>query len=276
MLAHAPRRGALPLDRLLRGWLTRNDQRKSATVRQELTTLRQFFLFRRRSDPKAYVPDRSWLRHCPSRFVAHILSPADVRLMLTAAEALRGPVPRAQTYRTLILILHCTGLRLGEAVRLELEDVDLETMVFHIRDSKGKTRFVPFRSDLARELRRYLRTRPSPSTNTRFLLQPDGRPYSTSSASHTLGNLFKRVGLKPRRGRLGPRPTDFRHSFAVKRLTLWYRAGVDLHAHLPWLSAYMGHKNLLGTQVYLSATPELLETASRRFADRFHQSRRGR
>jgi integrase len=70
-------------------------------------------------------------------------------------------------------------------------------------------------------------------------------------------------------GRTGPRPYALRHAFAVHRLTEWYRSGADIHARLPWLSAYMGHVNLLGTEVYLHATPELLTLASERFAGRF-------
>ena len=152
---------------------------------------------------------------------------------------------------------------------------DVAERVFHVRRAR-KTRLVPFGPDLARALRKYLRVRPTPTTpHERFLLQPDGRAYPTQSASQTLRHLFQRVGLKPAKGREGPRPTDFRHTFAVHRLTRWYRGGVDLHARLPWLSAYMGHKDLAGTQVYLTATPELLATASRRFEGRLRRARRG-
>ena len=64
---------------------------------------------------------------------------------------------------------------------------------------------------------------------------------------------------------------DLRHAFARHRLTRWYQEGVDLNAHLPWLSAYMGHDDLLGTETYLTASPELLGFASRRFAARFRR-----
>ena len=73
---------------------------------------------------------------------------------------------------------------------------------------------------------------------------------------------------------MGPRPYDVRHAFAVHRLTDWNRKGLDVHARLPWLSAYMGHSNVLGTEDYLHATPELLRLASRRFEKRFHETRR--
>ncbi len=80
--------------------------------------------------------------------------------------------------------------------------------------------------------------------------------------------ILRHLGLKRSRGRIGPRPYDLRHAFAVHRLTAWYREGVDIHARLPWLSAYMGHVNVLGTETYLHATPELLQFASDRFARR--------
>jgi integrase/recombinase XerD len=81
--------------------------------------------------------------------------------------------------------------------------------------------------------------------------------------------VLRTLGLKPPRGRRGPRPYDLRHAFAVHRLTAWCREGVDLHACLPWLSAYMGHDNVLGTEVYLHATAELMGLASERFHARF-------
>jgi len=74
----------------------------------------------------------------------------------------------------------------------------------------------------------------------------------------------------------GPRPYDFRHTFAVHRLTRWYRTGVDINARLPWLSAYMGHNDILGTETYLTATPELLAIASRRFQRHMKRRRRGK
>ena len=70
---------------------------------------------------------------------------------------------------------------------------------------------------------------------------------------------------------------DFlRHAFAVHRLTDWYRQGLNIHAQLPWLSAYMGHDNVLGTEVYLTATAELMSLASQRFAQRLQHAQRVR
>jgi integrase len=79
--------------------------------------------------------------------------------------------------------------------------------------------------------------------------------------------------MKPQSGRLGARPYEFRHAFAVHRLTAWAHAGMDVQAKLPWLSAYLGHQNVLGTEVYLKATPELLELASGRFEQHLQRAR---
>ncbi|MFQ5472349.1 MAG: tyrosine-type recombinase/integrase [Dehalococcoidia bacterium] len=270
--AHAPQRGRLPLERLLRSWLAHRKDRKPVTVAMDLGPVREFFRFRRRSHPDGFVPGREWApQAAESHFVPHVFSPDEVRTMLTAADALPGPPLRAMTFRVLICILYCTGLRLGEAVRLRVEDVDLQQLTFVVRESKGKTRLVPFRADLGRVLQRYRQARPNAvDTRDTFLLRPDGKSWTTRGVSSPLRRLLRRTGLKPAKGRNGPRPFDFRHTFAVHRLTRWYRAGVDLHARLPWLSAYMGHDDLLGTEDYLKATPELLAVASHRFAARVH------
>jgi integrase/recombinase XerD len=94
-----------------------------------------------------------------------------------------------------------------------------------------------------------------------------------ASASAAVRKLLRIEGLKPKTGRVGPRPYDMRHTYTVHRLTDWSRKGVDVHARLPLLSAYLGHDNVLGTEHYMHATPELLRLACRRFEKRFHQVR---
>ncbi len=65
--------------------------------------------------------------------------------------------------------------------------------------------------------------------------------------------------------RYQPRLHDMRHSFAVHRLTSWYRQGADVQKLLPQLATYLGHVSIAATQVYLTMTPELLHAASVRF-----------
>ncbi|MBB5421760.1 integrase [Paraburkholderia atlantica] len=170
-----------------------------------------------------------------------------------------------------MLILYCTGLRLGEAVRLRMDDVDLKRGTFLITHSKGRSRIVPFRPDLARELRQYLHVRHEilgrlgVSEPRTLFIRLDGTPLTVKSASDALRRLLRQLSIKPPAGRVGARPYEFRHAFAVHRLTAWAEAGADMHAKLPWLSAYLGHQDVLGTEVYLKATPHLLQLASQRF-----------
>ena len=136
---------------------------------------------------------------------------------------------------------------------------------------------VPFDRSLASELRRYLEARrvhARAEPDDGFFVGEDGKHLGTQAASGTVRLLLCEAGLKPPKGRVGPRPYDFRHAFAVHRLERWYRAGVDLHTRLPWLSAYMGHDNILGTEKYLRATPWLMEVAARRLRRRLTRRRR--
>jgi integrase len=201
----------------------------------------------------------------------------DVKKLVRLTAALERPPFRGAMYRALLLVLYCTGVRFGEAVRLRLRDLDLRRGVLWIEQSKGRSRWVPFHASLSRELSRYLTSRrayaPDAPTDALFP-RPDGTPIGVKTASYTVCTLLRRAGLKPASGRVGPRAYDLRHTFAVHRLARWYRTGVDVHARLPWLSAYMGHDGILGTEVYLTATPQLLHLAARRLKRRL--SRRAR
>ncbi|HVT48294.1 MAG TPA: tyrosine-type recombinase/integrase [Vicinamibacterales bacterium] len=259
---------------VLRAWLARPAEadRKAITGAQEYIVLRQFCLYRRRRDPHAFVPPREWApRSLESKFIPRILSKTDVLRVLHGAASLGRPLFRAKLYRALLLILYCTGLRFGEACHLRIRDVDLDEGVIFVMMSKGRSRWVPFHASLAPELRRYLRARRAyarAQPDDRFFVGHGGLQLRTKTASETVRRLLCTAGLKPKSGRVGARPYDFRHAFAVSRLERWYRAGVDLQSRLPWLSAYMGHDNILGTEKYLHATPWLLDVAARRLRRR--------
>ncbi len=273
--------GDVDLGRLIPLWLSRHGGScKPTTLRAEYSVARQFCLFRRRRDPRCFVPGPELApAGRGARFLPYIFSMGEIRRLLRGTDTIHRcpnsscPSFRTMTFRTLILVLYCTGLRLGEAVRIGMRDVDLSHRAFFISRSKGRSRWVPFHEGLARHLRDYVRARSAIALpGSPFFVKPTGDGYKyVTTVSLNLRRLFRRLGLKPSRGRRGPRPYDIRHAFAIHRLTRWYRAGVDLHAHLPWLSAYMGHDDLLGTERYLTATPELLQLASQRFATRLRR-----
>jgi integrase/recombinase XerD len=267
--------GGGPLDwpTMVSGWLSRRPMRKSNSVAQDMAALRQFCLFRRRSDPGGFVPDSDWIPPATgAKFVAYPLSPLEVAELIRRTQDLEDLPLRRSGIRALLCMLYSTGLRLGEALHLRCTDVDWKERCFFIRMSKGRSRRVPFRVDLLKELNKYReeRRRHVPETSNSFLLcRADGSAYSVPSASVTIRQLMRQAGFKPPQGRLGPRPHDLRHAFANERLRRWYQTGADLQRRLPDLSVYLGHQNLLGTEIYLKARPELLRMASRRMAMRF-------
>jgi integrase/recombinase XerD len=151
-----------------------------------------------------------------------------------------------------------------------------------IQRSKGRARIVTVRDDLVAELHSYTanrqkldRERQQPDTD-RLFLRLDGSPLTIQSASTAIRRLLRELGIKPPAGRVGARPYELRHAFAVHRLTAWAEEGVDVHSRLPLLSAYLGHQNLVGTEVYLKATPQLLELASNRFEQHLRDAKPSR
>jgi len=263
---------------LIENWLSERPPRKPRSVGSDLQIVRQFCLFRRRYDPSAFVPELDWgpvrAKHTV-RFVPHVFSRADIVRMLKESGRLTRSDQYNRCLRMLLLVLYCTGLRFGEAARLRISDLDLKQKWLRVNQSKGRTRLVPFRTELAKEFKRYLRKRPTE------LLRPEipvflnryGQAHSTKTISNGLRKLMRKVGIKRERERGGPRPYDLRHTFAVHRLTRWYRQRVELQQRLPWLSTYMGHLNILGTEIYLTTTVELLNLAGQRFEKRFRQKR---
>jgi integrase len=263
------------LDRAAIAWLSSKPQRKPVSVSMDAAILRQLFAYLRRL-PRLRVIEPNWPRlPTESCFVPHYLSESDVVKLLGLCTNLKRPAFRAGLFRTLVLILYCTGIRFGEALRLRMRDVDTRTGVLFVETFKGRARWVPFHRTLSRELDRYLaeRVKYAPAgSETRFFVGANQRVLPVSTAHGTIYGLFAKAGLKPEKGRVGPRPYDLRHAFAVQRLTRWYRQGVDLHARLPWLSAYMGHVDMVGTETYLNATPELLALAAHRLHRRYRKA----
>ena len=279
---HWGEHGEVALDEAVTRWSVRIAGRKAVTLGNEFGVVRQLCLYRRRRDPSSYVPEHALAPVKESVFLPYIFTHEEVRRLLAAAAAHKGRYIWGAMLRTLMLALYCTGLRLGEAVRLRMTDVDLDRGTLMIRHSKGRSRIVAMRAALTCELRRYVEQRQRllsenrPADPAAFFLRLDASPLTLRSASEAIRRLLRELGIKPLRGRIGARPYEFRHAFAVHRLTAWALAGVDVHAKLPWLSAYLGHQNVLGTEVYLKATPQLLELASSRFEQHLRRSRRPR
>ena len=273
LIQYAANNRRLKLDRAAIAWLSSKPGRKPISVSADAAVLRQFHRYLRRSSKPGTIAEPIW-PHLPteSSFLPYSLGEKDLLHLLALCANLKRPPFRAALYRALILVLYCTGIRFGEALRLRMRDVDTRSAVLFIDTFKGRSRWVPFHRSLSRELDRYLTSRRAyapTDLGARFFVGANHRRLPIETASGTFRSLFKLAGLKPDKGRIGPRPYDLRHAFAVHRLSRWYGEGVDLHARLPWLSAYMGHVDIIGTESYLHTTPELLDLAGNRLRRRY-------
>ena len=237
---------------------------------RKLDALRGFYRFAlaRRYTPRSPLPTN--VPRCPQAFVPYIYSEEEIKRLLAAAASRERCNLSSLTCRTLLLVLYGTGLRIGEALGLDVADVDLESALLRIRETKFyKTRIVPVGADLTRVLCDYLLERskgaPIPADGP-FLLTRQGKRPSRAGAEEAFKQLRRQAKVSRIDGsRYQPRLHDMRHTYAVTRLVRWYREGADVQRLLPQLATYLGHMHISGTQRYLTMTPELLRQASLRF-----------
>jgi integrase len=218
-------------------------------------------------DPRTEVPPSDLLPRPRLRATPYLYSEADIASLMDAGGTLR-PALRAATYRTLVGLLVVTGLRIGEAIRLDRDDLDWRNGLLTVRDSKfGKSREVPLHPSTVDALQVYAQLRdqlrPRPAAPS-FFVSMAGTRLLYNCFSSTFHELVQRAGLQRRSASCRPRPHDLRHTFAVRTLLDWYRAGLDVEAQMPRLSTYLGHFEPRNTYWYLSATPELLALAGQR------------
>jgi integrase len=226
-----------------------------------LSVVRQFARHLQTLDPACEVPPPQLLPYRSRRAIPYLYEPQEITALLNAAGKLE-PQLLAANYQTLIGLMSVTGLRLGEAIRLDRVDVDYRHQLLRILDSKfGKSREVVLHDSTINALTDYGRLRDERFPQSRceaFLVSLRGTRLRRNCIHHMFARLVQAAGLKPRSSGCRPRLHDFRHGFAVRTLLEWYRDDVDVQARLPLLSTYMGHVNPASTYWYLTAAPELL------------------
>jgi integrase/recombinase XerD len=234
-----------------------------------LLAIRAFLLQVRTFEERTEIPQAQFRRRYKRR-TPYIFSDQEILQLMEAAARNRLRF-RAATVSTQIGLLASTGIRIGEALRLTMDDVRLDATPPHlyVNETKfGKSRNVVLHRSTIAHLRRYpkqqevaLRGRYAEPFFTNTLC----RPLIYNPIRYTFRHLLKQVGITPSVGQRRPTLHSFRHTFAVKRLTLWQRDGIDVRQQLPRLSVYLGHYGPESTYWYLSATPELLQDASALF-----------
>jgi integrase/recombinase XerD len=227
-----------------------------------LGTARGFARYLSALDPATEIPPAGLLPEPSHRIVPYIYSDQDIAALRQAAGRL-SPEHRADTYQTLIGLLAVTGMRVGEIVRLDRDDVDLGEGLLTIRNTKfGKSRQLPLHPTTVEALAGYARRRdqrrPRPKSPS-FFTSAIGTRLLRDNVCTVFPRLVRETGLTSPNRLRPPRLHDLRHSFAVRSVIGWYRDGADVERRLPLLSTWLGHTEPKHTYWYLSAVPELLE-----------------
>jgi integrase/recombinase XerD len=218
-------------------------------------------------DPATEIPPLGLVPHRPRWRPPFLFTDAELHALLSQpARSLGSPLRRA-TYQALLSLLACTGLRIGEAIKLDRSDLDRHDGVLLIRQSKfHKSRLVPLHASSLHALQTFEhhrdRLQPDPVEPSLFT-SVKGKRLHYAVVSQVFRQLVDDAGI----GLEAPSPPrlhDLRHGFAIRTLIGWYRSGAEVQALLPALSTYLGHSEPAHTYWYLSASPELLALAAAR------------
>lgn len=250
-------------------WARQRAGTKPAYWAWRLGMVRQFAAWLKALDPAAEIPPPGVFPARRTRPAPYLWTEDQVRDLLEGARALRPPL-LAASLEALFGLLAVTGMRVGEAAALQRADVGLDTGVITIRQAKNdRDRLVPLHPTATWALRQYAADRdrlcPRPRSGA-FFLSSAGTALDPGGVGKPFRAITTAAGI--RTGTARPRIHDLRHSFAVRTLTSWARAGKSADENIALLSAYLGHVSPADTYWYLSATPELMQIAAQRLGTR--------
>jgi len=255
-------------------YATQRQHEKPVSWSRRLGIIRGFATYRSGADSKTEIPPIGLLRFRSQRARPYVYSQDEIRRLLEAALKIESPNElQPHTYHCLFGLLAVSGLRVGEAINLQPQDVDWSEGVLTIRGAKfGKTRAVPLHQSTLAVLSDYAKRRDEWFAQwpvSYFFVTSHGTKLHKTTLSNIFRELSRQIGIRKTGVRHGPRLHDFRHRFAIETLLQWYRSGEQVTRRMPVLSTYLGHVNVSSTYWYLSSTPELMSAASRLLENRW-------
>jgi integrase len=266
----AGHRGPLTTETALR-WSRLPEQASRLYQARRLEVVRTLARYLAAREPGTEIPPRGLLGPAHARRPAFIYSEANVAALIAATRTLLPAAGlRPRTYATLIGLLACTGLRVGEALRLRADDLDGSAGILTIRQTKfHKSRLVALHPSALEPLQTYAHDRDrrhARNCDRSFFVSDTGQSLPYGTVRHTFHVLLRQAmpGVRPV-GRVRPRLRDLRHTFACQCLLRWYHDGTDIHQAIDQLSAYLGHVKVSDTYWYLTGVPELFALAAERF-----------
>lgn len=248
-------------------WATLPPAVKPIRWSQRLCAVRGFAQYLHGMDPTVEIPSQDLITARRYRQNPYLFTQADIARLLEVAATL-DPALRAAAYQSLFGLLAVTGMRVGEALSLDREHINLSTGVVEITDTKfRKNRQIPLHSSSVSALRHYTKVRDkwcsSPNTPS-FFLSTRGTRLSYSCVNGVFHRCIGQIDLENSTENRPVHMHGLRHSFAVATLREWYRSGATIEAKLPILSAFLGHACPASTYWYLQSCPQLMQLAAQR------------
>ena len=209
-----------------------------------------------------------------SEFVPYIFTKDELGRLFSSID--KTAVSVASPLKHLVMpvlfrLIYACGLRVSEAAKIKLADVDLAQGVMTIYGTKGdKDRMVGISDSMLGLMVSYRNNPLISKTNSEYFFPgPDGGYYDSSTLYSCFRKYLFDAGI-PHKGRgKGPRLHDLRHSFAVHILNKWSNDGKDLYTCIPVLRMYLGHSRITATEKYLRLMPEAYGELTDPFIDRF-------
>jgi len=241
---------------LVMEWGSIRDNECKTTSSRRVTAVRQLALFMQSHGADAYIPTH--FSH-KSSYVAHVLPDNEIHEFFKVLDDYRpkcnGEVFKrlSMEYRVLFRVIYCCGLRVSEARKLKISDVNLDDGSLCVLQSKGrKDRIVYLSQDLLQLCIEYRRLMESVYRITSDWFFPARNPDSKLSVC-SIALKFRQFWAKtPYAADVDRSPSThcLRHSFVVKRMNLWMEQGVALNTMMPYLSKFLGHSSPSNTFYY--------------------------
>lgn len=248
---------------LAQKWCKRRNDEATGSWSGRTNFLRQFAIYLSNIGFETYIPSRPPCKH-DSTFTPYIYTAEEIKRIFEAADQFRmHDKSHANnlliSVPLLIRMLYATGIRIGEAIHLNMEDVNLEENYLVVKNGKnGKDRMVPFSDSLAEGCRQYLKYRKRlPDHCNRFFVKSNGRECQPGGCLYWWNKILACAGIKHRGKIRGPRIHDLRHTFCVKSMHDMSAQGKDIYYSLPILSTYIGHQSIAATDKYVRMTSEM-------------------
>lgn len=253
-------------------WNQKTAYEKLNNQRVRVNMVRAFAIYLQAQGIPAYIGES--VKHPNSGFVPYIFNNEELSRFFAEADNCKSnniSPNRRFVMPVLFRLIYSSGLRLSEATRLRVCDVDLETGVVTILNTKmDKDRLIPVDTQMLKRLNVYAKqVLPLSKQNEPFFPAPENRFYSPGSIYQAFRDILWKAGISHGGKGFGPRVHDLRHTFAVHCLRKWVLAGDDITTAFPYLSAYMGHDGIRYSQLYLRLTaemyPDIVERMERKF-----------